>query len=153
MATTPTKHKFMNTNNNHDWYECRIKYRKEMDDGSVKKITETYLVLAECVSKAEKRLLQDMASMIEGDSVVTSVKEAKFKELFRNDEEKFFQCKISFVSFDEETGAEKKSNQVILVQADDIGSALKNLKAGMKGSMSDFEILSIGVTSIIEIIS
>lgn len=134
-----------------DWYESRIKYRKQMDDGSQKKVTETYVVSAVSVSDAESILLKEIAPFIEGDSDVTSVKEASYKEILQNEEEKFYLCKVSFLVFDEENGTEKKTSKAILVQADDFKSALANLEKGMKGS-EDYEIVSIAETAIIDIL-
>ena len=138
-------------NSDKDWYECRIKYRKQMDDGTQKKVTETYVVSAVSVSDAEQILLKEIAPYIEGDSAVTSVKEASFKEIFQNEEELFYLCKVCFLSYDEENGSEKKTSKSILVQADDFKSALANLEAGMKGS-GNYEIVSIATTSIIDIL-
>lgn len=142
----------MITKNNHDWYECRIKYRKELEDGTKKKVSETYLVKADSVSSAEKRLLNEMAEQVGDESTVTSVKEASYKELFRNDEEHFYACKVSFIIYDEDSGTEKNTKQTFLVQADDFHSALKNLTQGLKGSISDYDIQSIAVTTVLDLL-
>jgi len=136
-----------------EWYECRIKYRKELEDGKKKKVTETYIVSAISVSDAEKIMIGEMSTVIEGEFAVTSVKEANFSEIFRNEEEHFYQCKVSFIVFDDDNGDEKKSNSLILVQADDFDSARKNLQNEMKNTLSDYTIVSIAETSIINVIS
>lgn len=134
-----------------EWYECRIKYRKQMEDGTMKKVTEVYVVQAVSVSDADKTLLQEVAGSIESDSAVTSVKEATFKEVFRNESERFYLCKTKQIVYDEESGKEKKSTTPVLVQADDFKQAVRNLEAFMKGS-GEYDIASISETAIVDIL-
>lgn len=122
-----------------------------MDDGSKKKVTDTYLVSALSVSAAEKRMIEEIAAGIEGESSVTAVKLAKYNEMFRNEDERFYLCKTSTIIFDEESGKEKKANQSILVQADNFKKAIRNLESGMKNS-EDYEITSISLSPIIDIL-
>lgn len=142
----------MSTSISKGWYEGRVKYRKMLEDGVIKKVTESYIVMAISVSDAETKLMNEVGSVSEGDLVVTSVKEAAYKEMFRNDEDKYFLCKVAFISVDEGGGEEKKSKSTILVQADDFKSALKNLEGGLKGTMFDYDIISISESSIVDII-
>lgn len=135
-----------------EWYECRVKYEKKLDAGEQKKVTETYVVKAVSVSDAEKRVIGELKPYISGEFAVKSVKVANFKEIFQNDEEKFYLTKVMLVTFDDDTGAEKKTAHVTLVQAADFEDALKNLKAGLKSSLSDYELFSIAESPIVGIV-
>ncbi|NLG03019.1 MAG: DUF4494 family protein [Clostridia bacterium] len=52
---------------------------------------------------------------------------------------------------DEKSGAEKRKAFYCLVQASDLRAAVKRLDEGMKGSMADYEIVSIAETNIFDV--
>ena len=56
-----------------------------------------------------------------------------------------------FITIDEKSGAEKRSASIIMVQAIDFRNALENLLDCMKGTMSDFEIVEIAETKIMDV--
>lgn len=134
-----------------EWYECRVKYEKTLETGEKKKVTETYIVKAVSVSDAESRIIKTMKPNITGEFAVKSAKVATFKEIFKSDEERFYLCKVMFLSFDDDSGTEKKTSHVILVQAEDFSDAKKRLETGMKGTMSDWEIFSITESPVVDI--
>lgn len=133
-----------------EWYECKVKYQKTLENGQTKKVTETYITAAVSVSDAESRVVKEMAPLINGEFAVIAVKRASFTEIFDSDEERYYQCKVSFTGLTDD-GEEKKQNNIILVQAEDFKDAEKRLEQGMKGTMSDWEICSIAETAIIEV--
>ena len=136
---------------NKEWYECRVRYEKTLDTGERKKVTETYVVKAVSVSDAETRVIEELTPLIEGEFAVNSVKEASFRELFLGEGEKFYLCKLVFVSFDERSGKEKKSVNPVLLQADDFDDASRRLAKAMQGTVSDYEIFSVAETPVLDI--
>lgn len=133
------------------WFETKIKYEKMMERGNVKKVTEPYLVDALTVSEAEQIAIDKMTSLISGEFNIPSVKETKIAEIFNMDADKFYLVKCGFVQMDEKTGAEKRAISEILVGASDFEEALATFKNEMKGTMADYEIVSIAETSIVEV--
>ena len=135
-----------------NYIETRIRFDKMREDGTVKKTTEAYLVDALSFTEAEARIIEEQTPFISGDFTVSAVKQTKIAEVFRDDTgDKWFRCKVMFITIDEKTGAEKRSASNILVQASDFRSALANLDAGMKGTMSDWEIAEIAETKIMDV--
>ena len=100
-----------------EWFECKVRYEKTLENGLVKKVTEPYLV--------------DALSFTEAD--------------------RWFKAKVAFITLDEKSGAEKKSNQNMLIQASDLRDAVKRLDKGMEGTMADYEIASIAETPIMDV--
>ena len=43
-----------------DWFECKIKYQKQQEDGTQKKVTEQYAVNALSFTVAEMRIMEEM---------------------------------------------------------------------------------------------
>jgi hypothetical protein len=136
-----------------NWYECRIKYEKTLPDtGAVKKVTEAYLVDAMSFTEAEKRIIDEMTPYISGEFEVTAVKKERIAELMANPEgDRWYRCKVMFITLDEKTGAEKRAANTMLVQASDFQGAVKNLYAGMNGTMSDWEINTISETTLMDV--
>ena len=134
-----------------EWFECKVKYEKTMENGLVKKVAEPYLVDALSFTEAERRIIEEITPFMTGAFEVSDIKRARFAEIFESDDEsadRFFKAKLVFITLDEKTGKERKSSQQMLVQASDLRDAVKRLDEGMKGSMMDYTIASMAETAI-----
>ena len=138
----------------HTWFECKIRYEKVMENGMNKKVTEPYLVDALSFTEAEARIIEEMTPFISGEFTVSDIKRANYSELFPSEEEsadRWFKCKLVFITLDEKSGAEKKTSTQVLVQAADLRDAVKKLDEGMKGTMADYQIASVAETAIMDV--
>ena len=138
----------------HNWFECKIRYEKVMENGMNKKVTEPYLVDALSFTEAEARIIEEMTPFISGEFTVSDISRANFSELFPSEEEaadRWFKCKLIFITLDEKSGAEKKTSTHVLVQAADLRDAVKKLDEGMKGTMADYQIASVAETAIMDV--
>ncbi|MEG1579764.1 MAG: DUF4494 domain-containing protein [Bacteroidaceae bacterium] len=137
-----------------EWFECKIKYEKTLENGAAKKVSEPYLVDAMSFTEAEKRIIEEIQPFMTGAFEVSDIKRARYAELFETDLEsadRWFKAKLTFVTLDEKSGTEKKTNQNILVQASDLRNAIKELDERMKGSMMDYIISAINETAIMDV--
>ena len=50
-----------------NWFECKIRYDKTQENGSIKKVTEPYLVDALSFTEAEARIIEEMTPFVSGD--------------------------------------------------------------------------------------
>lgn len=115
----------------HTWFEGKIRYEKVAENGMNKKVTEPYLVDALSFTEAEARLIEEVTPFISGEFTVTDIKRANYSEIFPSDEEaadKWYKCKLYFITVDEKSGAEKKTSTNILVQAADLRDAVEKLQ-------------------------
>ena len=134
------------------WFETKVRYDKMMENGSIKKVTEPYLVDALSFTEAEARIIEEVKPFISGEFSVTAVKIGNISEIFHDESgDKWYKVKVAFVTLDERTGTEKRKATHILVQATDFLSAYENFMDGMKGTMADFEVLSISETPILDV--
>lgn len=120
----------------HTWFEGKIRYEKVAENGMNKKVTEPYLVDALSFTEAEARFIEEVTPFIAGEFTVTDIKRANYSEIFPSDEEaadKWYKCKLYFITIDEKSGAEKK------------------LDEGMKGTMADYVIASVAETAIMDV--
>ena len=131
------------------WFECKVRYDKLMENGMQKKVNEPYMVDALSFTEAEARIIEEVTPFISGDFSVSAVKRTNISEIFWDDSaDKWYHVKVNFITIDEKSAVEKKTTSHILVAATDFKGALDNFMEGMKGTMADFEIASIAETTI-----
>ncbi len=137
-----------------NWFECRIAYEKIMEDGMQKKVKENYVVDALSFTEAEQRIMEEMSSYISGAFDVADIKKASYKEVFFSDEEtadRWYKAKLQFITIDEKTEKEKRSNVNYLVQAGTLNGAVKNIDEVMGGTMIDYVIASVSETTLMDV--
>lgn len=136
------------------WYECKISYEKTMEDGTQKKVKETYTVDALSFTEAESKISEEMSSYISGGFTVENINKASYSEIFFSDSDsadKWYKSKTQYITLDEKTAKEKRSNVYNLVQAGSIKEALKNLEEVLNAGMADVDIVSIADTAIMDV--
>lgn len=137
-----------------NWFECKIRYEKIMEDGMQKKVTETYVVDAMSFSEAEERIIEEMSSYISGEFNVTDIKKASYGEIFFSDEptaDRWYKTKLQFITIDEKTEKEKRSNVNYLVHAGSFNGAVKNIDEVMGKTMIDYVIASVAETTLMDV--
>ena len=137
-----------------DWFECKVRYDKTLETGLLKKVTESYLVDALSFTEAEERFLQEIEPMMSGEYSVSDIKRAKISELFESidtTDDKWYKAMVAYIAYYEKKGVEKRTNQIMLIQAKDLRVAVQNLDKGMQGTMGDWDIISIAETPIMDI--
>lgn len=135
-------------------FECKIRYDKTMENGTEKKVTEPYLVDALSFTEAEARIIQEVTPFITGEFTVTDIKRAKINELVMNkkdSDDRYFKCKLLFLTLDEKKGTEKKTASILIVKAKDLRTAVKYTDEHMKGSMADYELASVAETAYMDV--
>ncbi len=135
-----------------NWFECKIRYDKLQENGSAKKVTEAYLVDALSFTEAEARITEEETPFISGEFSVSAVKRTKIAEIFWNEAgDRWYLVKVAFITIDEKTASEKRSNSLILVQASDFKNAYDTFVEGMKGTMADYEIVQMTETPYMDV--
>ena len=137
-----------------EWFECKIRYEKTMDDGMQKKVTEVYTVDALSFTEAEQRIMEEMSSYISGEFEVADIKKAAYKEIFFSDSDeadRWYKTKLQFITIDEKTDKEKRSNVNYLVNAGTLEGAVKNIKEVMDSGMIDYAIASVSETQLMDV--
>ena len=137
------------------WFECKIKYEKVMEDGLQKQVVEQYVVDALSFAEAEQRITEEMSAYISGEFEVVDVKKAAYKEVFFDDDnaasDRWYKAKLQFITIDEKTEKEKRTNVTYLVQACSLHNALDNIDTVMKGTMIDYVQVNVGETQLMDV--
>lgn len=138
----------------HNWFQGKVRYEKINEAGMNVKVTEPYLVDALSFTEAEARLIEEVSPYISGEFTVADIKRANYAELFPSDDDsadRWFKCKLFFITLDEKSGMEKRSPVNVLVQAADFRDVVPKLDEGMKGTMADYQIASVAETPIMDV--
>jgi len=137
-----------------EWFECKIRYEKTMEDGMQKKVTEAYTVDALSFTEAEQRIMEEMSSYISGEFEVADIKKAVYKEIFFSDEDmadRWYKAKLQFITIDEKSSKEKRSTVNYLGNAGTLNGAVNNIGSVMNGTMIDYVIASVAETQLMDV--
>lgn len=136
------------------WFETIVRYDKTMEIGEVKKVSEVYVVDAIAFGEAEERITGILTEHTSGDFDIKNINPAPYSEIFFSDnkaDDKYYRVKLAFITIDEKTQKEKKSKVTYLVQAGSLEQARKNTEEVMKGTMIDYEFVSVTETKILDV--
>lgn len=134
------------------YFETRIRFDKIADNGTVRKVTEQYLVNALSFTEAEARIIQEMTPFISGEYSIPAIKKTNIAEIFRDDRYgKWWLVKYNIITIDEKTAKEHRSPIYVMVQADTQQEATDGFNEGMKGTMADYEIEKVAETKVMDI--
>ncbi len=134
-----------------NWFEVKVKYEKTAEDGKIIKVSEVYLFDSLTFTEAEARANEELMPFISGEFITSTIRRARVNELFESEGDKWFKCKVYFISLDEEKGVEKRIATTMMVQANDVKDAWDVLTEGMKGSMADYSVTAISETQILDV--
>lgn len=134
-----------------EYFESKVKFLRQMDNGLIKAITETYLVDCMSFTECEARVRQEVG---EGMREVTmmSEKRSNIKEVvLYGDTDLFFKVKVQYALMDEDTEKEKKVTTHLLVNANDAREAYDRTAEHLKEMIVPFQISKIEESPIIEV--
>lgn len=135
------------------WFEVTLKYERMLDDGSNKKVSETYVTEAISFSEAEKRIISEIGKSVRGGIEVKKMTTASYKEVVFSDnpsDEHWFKAKVSFITLDEKSGKEKRTTIQYLLQADTLDDAVTHINDFMRSS-GDFLTATVSETKILDV--
>ena len=137
-----------------NWFETAVRYERQMVDGIQKMVTETYVVDAFTFGEAEEAITKEMTAFVSGEFNVKNITPANYGEIFFSDnanDDKWYKAKLTFITRDEKTGKDKRSNTNYLVQAGSFNAAVKNVEQVMGTTMVDYVIANIAETKIMDV--
>jgi len=125
-----------------------------MEDGMQKKVTELYVVDALNFTEAEATIIKEMSAYISGEFEVRDIKKAAYGEIFFSDQpsaDRWYKAKLQFITIDEKTEKEKRSNVNYLVHAATFNGAVHNIDEVMGKTMIDYNVASVAETQIMDV--
>lgn len=135
------------------WYECKVTHTVISEDGW-KTVTEPYLVEALSVTVAATRITAELEG--DGDGTIEGVTRKRFQEVFLEEgewEHPFYLTKVALTTLDEKSGTEREQTFCYLIEAETLKDAMQRLEAELRGGVSDWELLSLSKSPIVEVIT
>lgn len=135
------------------WYECKVTHDVMIED-CVKTLTEPYLVEALSVTEAATRITAELEG--DGDGTIEGVTRKRFQEVFLEEgewEHPFYLTKVALTTLDEKSGTECEQTFCYLIEAETLKDAMQRLEAELRGGVSDWELLSLSKSPIVEVVT
>ncbi len=139
-----------------NWFTVKVKYTKQLENGTFKRVSEPYLLCAMTFTDAETRIYEELGQIIRGEFNVVGISRTEIHDIFHYEEcDVWYKCKITFESeggnVDGEVEKKKKVAQNFLVTANSVKDAFEKLKESLSTLMVDYLIPSIIVSPIVDI--
>ena len=139
------------------WFETTIAFDKVMENGETKKVAEVVTINAMSFAEAEAKALEEYAPYTTGDIDVTAIKIAKYVSVFipqdNTVEPVFYNIKLAFITLDEKTEKEKRTNVQYLIGASNLEDARKTIENVLDQSMIDYVFVGVTESKVVEVYS
>lgn len=133
-----------------NYFLVKVRYDKMMDNGTQKTVTEPYLVDALSFTEAEARITEEITPFA-SEFTVSAISRYKISESLLGEGDRYYRCKLEYITLDEKSGSEKKQGVYFLVQAWRIEEVRDTIVAEMKKTMIDYDIVKIEETKIMDV--
>jgi hypothetical protein len=123
-----------------------------MENGTFKRVSEPYLLASMTFTDAEKRIYEELGSVIRGEFLVNAITRTDIHDIFQYDEsDVWFLAKIKYDSVIEEGDKKKTITQKFLVSAETVKEANDRIVESLSTLMIDYQIHSITESPIVDI--
>lgn len=133
-----------------EWFQAKVKFLRQMDNGLIKKVSETYLVDSNSFTETEARVLEENqgASNIACQTIARSnIKEV----VFYGDTAIWFKVKVQYTDIEETTEKEKRFTLYLLVNAQDAKEAIERTQEHLKHMLVPFSIPKVEESPIVDV--
>ena len=137
------------------WFEAKLRYDKVHDNGSEKKVTESFVIEALSFGEAERIAMEFLGSLVSGEIQVININPTKFNEVIFNEEEscdRYYKAKLQFITLDEKTGKEKPKHFYYLVQASSFDNCKDTIRKMNQPTLIDYQIAAVSETKIVDVV-
>jgi hypothetical protein len=137
-----------------NWFTVKVKYTKQLENGTFKRVTEPYLLASMTFTDAEARIYDELGSVIRGEFNVVGIARTEIHDIFAYDDtDTWYKVKVAYERVDGEGEMEskKKVSQNFLVSAHNVKEAYDRIQESLSTLLVDFTIPSIIVSPIVEI--
>ena len=134
------------------WFEARVKYAKENEQGLLKSVAEKYLLDAVSFTEAETVIYKEIGERVRGDFQVTHISKSNIVDVFDySDGNPWFKAKVQYIIADADSGKEKKVTQHMPVTAVSVPQAHERIQESLKNMLVSFQVPDVVETKILEV--
>lgn len=134
------------------WFKVKVKYTKQQENGTFKRVSEPYILSAMTFTDAEARIYEELGEIIRGEFTVLSIERFDVHDLFHyEDLDVWYETVIKFRSESDGDEKAKQVRQKFLVSAPSVAEATARTHESLSTMLVDFEVTSTKVTPIVDI--
>lgn len=137
-----------------EFYSARVRYTKQLDNGTFKRVSEPYLFKAMSYTDAEARIYEEVAVYVRGEFLVTNIKKEKFVDILNieSDAEQIYKVVVTHDVYNDDGKTKKKIKNVYAVKANSIEESIALAKeyANRYVDMGDNTVTLAQLTDIVE---
>jgi hypothetical protein len=123
-----------------------------MENGTFKRVSEPYLLASMTFTDAEKRIYEELGSIIRGEFLVNAITRTDIQDIFQYDEsDVWFLAKVKYDTVVEDGDKKKTITQKFLVSAETVKEANDRIVESLSTLMIDYQIHSITESPIVDI--
>jgi len=135
-----------------NWMQVKVKYTKQMDNGSLVRVSEPYLVAAMNFSDAETSIYKNLDEVIRGEFLVCAIAKIEFHDIVQHDDcGVYHKAVISFDNYDSDSDKAKRVNQTFLIESETVKIAGDRLDEFLEVMIADYSVKSIALSPIVDI--
>lgn len=139
------------------WYQVKARLERTQEDGTMKKVTENYLTKAPSFGAAEAAVQKEVAQYGARELDIVAVTRKDYAEVITSSlgkdiADRWYKCKVNFITINERNDKEVKTSRYFLVQAASTLTAHKAVDDFMSGTLSDYEIEQVEDTKTIDVL-
>ena len=138
------------------FFVCKVKAVEVQEDGMAKKVSKQYAIEALTCGECEKRTYEELSPFYkDGEMEIVAMKNADFKEVYFSSDEaadKWYICKLQYITLDEYRGKEIKTTEKLLLQAASLDKANAMVNSIMESSVCDYVKVEIKDSNIFDVI-
>jgi len=137
-----------------NFFIVKVKYTKQLENGTFKRVTEPYLVQAMCFTDAEATIYEQVGQIIKGEFHVIDISRCNLQDIFFSNSDQdtiWFKIKTTFGEIDIDSEKTKNVTSIFYVQGTTIADAQSNLNGKLTDITVDYQIVATSVTKIKEV--
>ncbi|MCT4562054.1 MAG: DUF4494 domain-containing protein [Crocinitomicaceae bacterium] len=135
-----------------NWFTVKVKYTKQLENGSFKRVSEPYLLAAMTFTDAEARIYEELGTMIKGEFNVVGITRTELHDVFHYDDaDIWYKVKLTYETTDMDAEKTKKVSQNFLITANSVKEAYERIKESLSTLMVDFMIPAITQSPIVDV--
>jgi hypothetical protein len=133
-------------------FTCKVRYTKELENGTLKRVSESFLVHAYTFGGAEEEIYKHLGDRIKGEFIVEAITKVQFMDIFESETHgDYFEVKVKHTVSDEDSGKDKKSVYSYLASAADAKEAYDSVMSEVNGFLFDPEVSVVKESKIMEV--
>lgn len=136
-----------------NYFIVKVRYEKTGESGEQSKALEQYVVDAMSFTEAEAKIIKYITPFVSAELEIDDISKYKIAESVLLAGDKYYKCKLDFITLDEKSGKEKKTPFVMLIQANDIEEARGTIVSEMNKTTIDYTLSKLEETKIMDVVA